>query len=254
MDSRFDEKNMVLPVVSSDKECKNPKLAVLHQNICSLRKKTTEFKVLLCSELKHVGVICLTEHWQSDHKLNCTNIVDFKLVSAFCRSSIEHGGSGIYVKDGLETKEISYFTGISKENIFEMSLIELPGYKLCIVCIYRSPDGQFDRFLNKLELAIQKLLMKDKSLILYGEWNIDFLHEDSNQKNLTDLMLRYNLVNTVQSPTRITKSTNTLIDVIIINKKYYMEPATVIELGFSDHQAQVLPVLCKNHASVIEEF
>jgi hypothetical protein len=29
-----------------------------------------------------------------------------------------------------------------------------------------------------------------------------------------------------------------------------MEPATVIELGLSDHQAQVLPVLCKNHASV----
>jgi hypothetical protein len=29
-----------------------------------------------------------------------------------------------------------------------------------------------------------------------------------------------------------------------------MELATVIELGLSDHQAQVLPVLCKNHASV----
>jgi len=29
-----------------------------------------------------------------------------------------------------------------------------------------------------------------------------------------------------------------------------MKPATVIELGFSDHQAQVLPVLRKNHASV----
>jgi len=29
-----------------------------------------------------------------------------------------------------------------------------------------------------------------------------------------------------------------------------MEPATVIELGLSDHQAQVLPVLYTNHASV----
>ena len=28
-----------------------------------------------------------------------------------------------------------------------------------------------------------------------------------------------------------------------------MEPATVIEIGFSDHQAQVLSVLHKNHAS-----
>jgi hypothetical protein len=32
------------------------------------------------------------------------------------------------VKDGLETKEISYFAGVSEEKIFEMSLIELPGY------------------------------------------------------------------------------------------------------------------------------
>ena len=60
----------------------------------------------------------------------------------------------------------------------------------------------------------------------------------------------YNPVNTVQSPTRITKSTSTLLDVIIINKKYYMELATAIELGFSDHKDQVLPVLHKKHASV----
>ena len=78
----------------------------------------------------------------------------------------------------------------------------------------------------------------------------NFLHENGNLKDLTDLLLRYNPVNTVQSSTRITKSTSTLTDVTIINKKYYMEPATVIELGLSYHQAQVLPALCKNNASV----
>jgi hypothetical protein len=100
--------------------------------------------VLLCSELNYVDVICLTEHWQSDQKLKCTNIGDFKLVSAFCRRSSKHGGSGIYVKDGLETKGISYFADINEEKNFEMSLMELPEYKLYIVCIYRSPDGQID--------------------------------------------------------------------------------------------------------------
>ena len=87
MDSRTDDKSIVLPVVSSDKEHKNPKLVVLHQNICSLRK-TTELEVLLCSELKHVDVICLTEHLQSYQKLNCTNIVDFKLVSTFAGAAV----------------------------------------------------------------------------------------------------------------------------------------------------------------------
>jgi predicted outer membrane repeat protein len=44
--------------------------------------------------------------------------VDFKLVSAFCRSSSEHGGSGIYVKEDLETQEIRYFADINKGKSF----------------------------------------------------------------------------------------------------------------------------------------
>ena len=80
--------------------------------------------MLLCSELKHEDVTCLTEDWKNVQKINYTNIVEFRLESAFCSSS-EHGVSGIYV-DGLKTKEISYFAGISGEKIFEMSLIELP--------------------------------------------------------------------------------------------------------------------------------
>jgi len=47
----------VLPVVSSDKEHKNPKLVVLHKNICNVKRKTAELEMLLCSELKHVDVI-----------------------------------------------------------------------------------------------------------------------------------------------------------------------------------------------------
>ena len=31
-------------------------------------------------------------------------------------------------------------------------------------------NGQFDKFLSKLELIIRKLLMKDKILILCGDW------------------------------------------------------------------------------------
>jgi hypothetical protein len=131
-----------------------------------------------------------------------------------------------------------------------MTLIELPEYKLLIVCIYRSPKEELDKFLNKLEMVIQKLIKKDKILILCGDWNIDFPSDNGNLNDLKDLLLRYNLINTVQSPTKITKSTSTLIHLMIINRKYYMEPATVVDLGLSDHHAQLLPVLFKNHTDV----
>jgi hypothetical protein len=41
------------------------------------------------------------------------------MVSAFCRSSSEYGGSGVYIKYGLETKEIRYFADISEEKILK---------------------------------------------------------------------------------------------------------------------------------------
>jgi hypothetical protein len=121
------------------------------------------------------------------------------------------------------------------------------------VCVCRSPDGQFDKLFNKLELVIQKLLKKDKILLLCGDWNMNFFHDDGCLKNLTDFLLMCCLVNTVQSPTRIMKRPSTFIDVIIINKKH-IEPATAVELGLSDHQAQIVPVLSKNHDSINKKF
>jgi hypothetical protein len=58
-------------------------------------------------------------NWQGDLKLNSTNIVDFKLVSAFCRSNSEYGGSVIWVKDGLDTEEICYFVDIMKKKFLK---------------------------------------------------------------------------------------------------------------------------------------
>jgi hypothetical protein len=113
------------------------------------------------------------------------------------------------------------------------------------VYIYKAPDGQIDIFLNKLETLIQKLLSKNKSLLLCGDWNIDLLHKNNNQKDSVDLLQRYNLVPTVQSPTRIIKSTSSIIDLMIINGMLYKMPASYHELGLSDHLTQILPVMCR---------
>lgn len=49
-------------------------------------------------------------------------------------------------------------------------------------------------------------------------------------------------MNTVRCPTRITSSIKFLIDVIIINKDNQESVATVEDLGFSDHLAQMLRI------------
>jgi exonuclease III len=63
-----------------------------------------------------------------------------------------------------------------------MSLLELPEQKLRVMCVYTSSKGQFDKFLSTVDLVLQKLLMKGKTLILCGNWNIHFLHGDATCK------------------------------------------------------------------------
>jgi hypothetical protein len=52
----------------------------------------------------------------------------------------------------------------------------------------------------------------------------------------------YNLVNTIASPTRITRESSTLVDVIVTNKQANKYTSMVMDLGYSDHWAQMLKI------------
>jgi exonuclease III len=149
------------------------------------------------------------------------------------------------VKKDIETREVNYFQNKSEEKNFVMAVIELSECKITLVCIYRAPDRNFREFLSKLELVIQKLTMKGRQLILCGDWNLNFLQENVKLIELKSLLQVYNLVNTVDLPMRIRKNTKSLIDVIIINNSNYTKPSEIMDLGLSDHYAQVLSLCIK---------
>jgi hypothetical protein len=62
----------------------------------------------------------------------------------------------MYVRYYLQTKEMNYIQGISEEKDFEVSAVEIVEYNLVVVCVYRSLDGDFAIFLQKLETVIKK--------------------------------------------------------------------------------------------------
>jgi exonuclease III len=95
-------------------------------------------------------------------------------------------------------------------------------------------------FFNKLEMVIQKLMGKCKTLILCGDWNINLLQPSSHTRELNDLLLQYNLRHIVNAPTRITKTTATLLDVMTTNERKSVNSLKVIDLGLSDHYSQIL--------------
>jgi hypothetical protein len=154
------------------------------------------------------------------------------------------------VREKVLTKTIECLTTFGEETNFEVSSIELIDSKLYVVCIYRAPDGEIDIFLDKLEILIQKLLSRNKFLLLCGDWNIDLSYINKNQQALIDLMERYNFINTVHTPTRITKSTSSMIDLMFVNGCLYNSPTFNLDLGLSDHLAQMLSVVFYKSKSV----
>jgi exonuclease III len=123
-----------------------------------------------------------------------------------------------------------------------LSITELVDYKIIVICIYRSPNGKFEVFLSRLEIVIQKLQNKKKRLILSGDWNINFLHDSPQVTEINNLLTRFNLTITVKVPMRITKTSSSLLDVIITNNEKLLETARIMELGMSDHYAQILSI------------
>jgi exonuclease III len=86
--------------------------------------------------------------------------------------------------------------------------------------MYRAPCGNFESFLNKLEIIFNSLHKHNSDFITCGDINVNYL-ESSNKKNQLDNLLgAYNLIDTVFfPPTRIVNYSITLIDNIFIDNR-----------------------------------
>jgi len=75
-----------------------------------------------------------------------------------------------------------------------------------------------------------------------GDWNLNFMLDNIRIQEVKNLLESNDLINIVRSPTRITPSFESLIDVTVINKDNPELGVSVVDLGFSDYPAQVVKI------------
>jgi hypothetical protein len=109
------------------------------------------------------------------------------------RCRYQRGGVCIFVHKELCFSHIDLSTYFV-EKILELCAVKIEsnGWGL-IVCLYRSPVGDFCHFLNLLEvlLFLYKLLIE---LILCGDFNVDYLGNDNCKQQLSVLLNTFSMV------------------------------------------------------------
>jgi hypothetical protein len=193
---------------------------------------------------KLVDVVCITEHFIMEG-CECNVVLEnYTLASSYCRRGTKRGGACILLKQEHRFRELSEVKKYCLDYVFECCAVELPVFKTAILCIYRVPKQDnlcmfFER-LEKLLFYVAKLSFNN--VIIAGDFNIDILKNSNMTLDFKCLLLRYNFKLSLNIPTRL--ASQSCIDNFAHNLKKICK-AEVLELGLSDHTAQLIKVPVK---------
>jgi hypothetical protein len=70
-----------------------------------------------------------------------------------------------------------------------------------ILCVYRSPSGNFHQFLTLLEKMLNSPYRPKTEFVMCGDVNVDCLSNSNRKQQLSQLLGLYNMLHTMNSPT-----------------------------------------------------
>ena len=147
----------------------------------------------------------------------------------------------IYVSKDIQFHTINLDQFNSEKDIEICALrLSLASSSYTIICIYRSPSGDFNYFLNQLETVLNKLHKVSTKLIVCGDFNVNHFKDNSRKLLLDSLFASYSLFSTVSFPTRISNNSSTLIDNIYINTYSNDFSVQPFMNGLSVYDAQII--------------
>jgi hypothetical protein len=122
---------------------------LLHQNISGITNKTDEFLISLSPKVHQI--ICLTEDHLKYEQIGNLILGQYTLGAAFCRQTYRQGGACIYISKDTEFSTINLEQHKKEKDLEICALkIQLLTNTFTIICIYRSPTGNFTYFLHQL--------------------------------------------------------------------------------------------------------
>ena len=197
------------------------KLSFFHMNIKSPPKHHNELEIYLGSLQVKFSFIGLSETWLDECKHDLYDIDGYSCVHRY--RTTRKGGVTLAIKNEIPYMtrcDIEYFDSEMESPFIEIDK-EVFGTSCNIVIgiKYRMPDYSVDIFSERMNDVLNIIQKECKICYILGDLNIDFLKYDEHRPTSTflDVLYAYNVFPLISKPTRVTKSTATLIDHILTN-------------------------------------
>lgn len=168
------------------------------------------------------------------------NIQGYKLLT----NNRNHYGGGVcmYIKKNMFNtvlKDVSIINDNIETLFVETKLINKP---VTVGIVYRRPNGSITLFNESLESMLQNVTSTGKTCLLLGDFNINLMNfNDINVNQFITVLTSYGFYPCINKPTRVSKTSATIIDHIWVNDIDMVSKSGILLLDVSDHFS---PFIC----------
>lgn len=167
-----------------------------------------------------------------------------------CDSTSRHTGGVIcYVRNGIQYRIIDKLTVDMKvwSLCCEISTSE---FKEAIAIFYRSPSGSESEFCNLFSNWIDKILDSNINIVILGDFNIDLMNNNNTYtKAFNNILIINNCKQIINKPTRITRTSRSLVDFVICPIEKNVWADTKLDLKIGDHESVLVKINVSNKKS-----
>ena len=223
-----------------NKEIKN-KLKVVQLNIRGIKGKYYDL-IDLINKLNNPENIILCETWLKANDSQ-PQIADNNFVGK-SRQHRKGGGVGFLINKKLKSRNLPDLK--LNDNTVESLFVEIKGnhHNMVMGAIYRPPNMPVHSFLKSYSDMCSKL-QKYKNVVIGLDHNLNLLKSTrhSQTQQFLEVTVEANLIPTITKPTRVTNTSATLIDNLLIKSDIHeTHRSNIIINNISDHYPSILAI------------
>ena len=152
------------------------------------------------------------------------------------RNMKSRGGTGLYIKHGINFKEIKLCKEVIQPEICFVE-VKCQNAKVAVGVVYKTPLISYTEYSVLTEILAPIITGYDHHIVM-GDFNIDQLKPDSSAcKYFKEHVLEpYDLSQMITEPTRITDKSSTLIDLMLVSYPENVKMVGVVDVpAIADH-------------------